>query len=213
LFVFARIAIFAQDRRFMTTIAGIQACIVWELLYSSADGFLEDPGLDYGGMLDGMDAAELLALMGQIQQRLTALGLRDNTPSGDPQRLFIDKNYNIHLGKKEGRVISLRPLVKAVFILFLKHPEGILLKERGRYENELNDIYAVIAPNVAAEYRQERIGRLVDPADNSFSEKASVLNARLERILPRDTIGYYKIQGTNGYPRRIPLDPLLITWG
>lgn len=187
--------------------------MVWELLLSGFDGILGEPELDYGCLLEAMDAAELLALMGQVQQRLTVLGIKDNSLFGDPQRLFIDKNYNIHIGEKEGRVISLRPLVKTVFILFLKHPEGILLKERGRYENELTDIYAIIAPNVAAEERQERILRLVNPADNSFSEKASVLNARLERILPRDTVGYYKIQGTNGYPRRIPLAPLLITWG
>jgi hypothetical protein len=196
----------------MTTIAGIQAFMVWELLYSGADGILEEPVVDYGSLLEEMEAAELLALMEQVQQRLMLLGIKDHSLSGDPQRLFIDKNYNIHFGEKEGRVISLRPLVKAVFILFLKHPEGILLKERGRYENELNVIYAVIAPNVAAEDRQERIRRLVNPADNSFSEKASVLNARLERILPRDTVRYYKIQGTNGYPRRIPLDPLWVTW-
>ena len=186
--------------------------MVWELLFPGVDGILEEPVLDYGCLLEEMDAAELLALMEQVQQRLTALGIKDNTQSGEPQRLFIDKNFDIHLEEKEGRVISLRPLVKAVFILFLKHPEGILLKERGRFEDELNDIYAVIAPNVAAEDRQDRIRRLVNPADNSFSEKASVLNARLERILPRDTVGYYKIQGINGYPRRIPLDPLWVTW-
>lgn len=204
----------------MTTKAGIEACWAWRVLSSRADGRLEDPGTDYGGLLEGMDAVELLALAEQVQERLKAMGIED-VPPGDglvfhrnvePRHLFIDREYGIHLDRKDGMVLSLRPLVKAVFILFLKHPEGILLKERDLYEEELNEIYAVIAPNVAMEDREGRIRRLVNPMDNSFSEKASVLNARLEKVLPAGTAGHYKIQGTNGFPRRIPLDPLLVSW-
>ena len=54
--------------------------------------------------------------------------------------------------------------------------------------------------------------RLVDPLDNSFSEKASVLNARLDGLLPPEVADHYKISGANGHPRRIALDPLLVTW-
>lgn len=191
----------------MTTKAGIEACWVWRVLSSRADGRLEDPGTDYGGLLEGMDAAELLALAEQVQERLKVFHRNE-----EPRHLFIDREYGIHLDRKDGMALSLRPLVKAVFILFLKHPEGILLKERDLYEEELNEIYAVIAPNVAREDREGRIRRLVNPTDNSFSEKASVLNARLEKVLPAGTAGHYKIQGTNGFPRRIPLDPLLVSW-
>lgn len=191
----------------MTTKAGIEACWVWWMLSSRANGRLEDPGTDYGGLLEGMDAAELLALAEQVQERLKVFHRNE-----EPRHLFIDREYGIHLDRKDGMVLSLRPLVKAVFILFLKHPEGILLKERDLYEEELNEIYAVIAPNVAREDREGRIRRLVNPTDNSFSEKASVLNARLEKVLPAGTAGHYKIQGTNGFPRRIPLDPLLVSW-
>ena len=57
-----------------------------------------------------------------------------------------------------------------------------------------------------------RIARLVDLQDNSFSEKASVLNARLEELLPEGIAENYKIQGYNGCPRRIILNPLLVHW-
>ena len=196
----------------MTTMAGIEACLVWRVLSSWTDGCLEDPGVDYGGLLEGMDATGLLALVEQVQERLKAMGVKEVVPSCDPRKLFIDKEYNIHLDGKEGRVLPLRPLVKAVFIFFLKHPEGILLKERFLFEKELYDIYTVIVPHVPEEDRQERIRRLVNPSDNSFSEKASVLNARLEKFLPVGAVDQYKIQGTNGFPRRILLDPLLVSW-
>ena len=196
----------------MTTMAGIEACLVWRVLSSWTDGCLEDPGMDYGGLLEGMDATGLLALVEQVQKRLKAMGVQEVVPSCDPRKLFIDKEYNIHLDGKEGRVLPLRPLVKAVFIFFLKHPEGILLKERFLFEKELYDIYTVIVPHVPEEDRRERIRRLVNPSDNSFSEKASVLNARLEKFLPVGAVDQYKIQGTNGFPRRILLDPLLVSW-
>ena len=180
------------------------------MLSSWTDDLLQETGGDYRGLLEGMDAADLLALVEQAQERLKALGV--NNPMGEPQQLFIDKEYNIRLGRKDGTVLPLRPLVKAVFILFLKHPEGILLKDRERFEEELDSIYAVIVPNAFPEIRQERIRRLVNPEDNSFSEKASVLNARLEKLLPTGSADHYKIQGTNGFPRRIPLDPLWVNW-
>ena len=101
--------------------------------------------------------------------------------------------------------------MKALFILFLRHPEGIRLKERARFESELADIYSVILPNTDPQYREKRIRRMMDLADNSFSEKTSVLNAKLEELFP-ETSEKYKIQGYNGHPRSIPLDPLMVVW-
>lgn len=192
--------------------AGIQALLAWTLLFSGEDGVLEESSVDYGGLLEQMEAAELLTLIEQAQARLAELGGAASAMAAEPVRLFINKEYTIRLGVPDGMELPLRPLVKALFILFLKHPEGIRLKERGCFEVELREIYSVIAPNVAPEIRQRRVARLMDPADNAFSENSSSLNARLEVLFPDGTAGHYKIQGYNGYPRRIQLDPLLVTW-
>ena len=190
----------------MKTMAGIQARIAWELLFGGSGSLLNEPGADYAGILEGMEAAELLVLLEKVQERLKELQF-----SSEPTKLYIDKGYNIRLGSPNGASLPLRPLVKALFVLFLNHPEGILLKERGLYEAELNDIYATIKPNTPEEERRKRIRRLVDLTDNSFSEKASELNAKLEQAFP-EMADNYKIHGTNGYPRRIPLDPLMVIW-
>lgn len=191
----------------MITQGGIEAQWMW-LLLSGAQEALEDPATDYGDMLERMEAAELLALMEKVQQRLKALG----TEPAAPVELYVDQHYTIRTGTSNGPVMPLRPLVKALFILFLRHPEGILLKQRDQYRQELEEIYAAICPNTAAEDVKARVGRLVNLQDNSFSEKASVLNARLEELLPKGTAEDYKIQGYNGHPRRIHLNPLLIHW-
>ena len=182
---------------------------MWWLLDSGTRNRLEEPSADYGGMLERMEAAELLALMEKVQERLKAMR---GSLSPDLVELYIDRRYTIRTGTPDGPVLPLRPLVKALFILFLRHPEGILLKQRDQYRQELEEIYAAICPNTAVEDVRARVGRLVNLQDNSFSEKASVLNARLEELLPAGTAEDYKIQGYNGYPRRVPLNPLLVHW-
>ena len=192
---------------------------MWQLLYSGAGEVLEEPVVDYGGMLEQMEAEELLALMAKVQERLKAMGVSASAPetmpdseAAAPVELFIDRRYTIRTGAPDGPVLPLRPLVKTLFILFLRHPEGILLKQREQYRQELEDIYAVISPSTSFEEVRARVGRLVNIQDNSFSEKASVLNARLEELLPKGLAEDYKIQGYNGHPRRVPLNPLLVHW-
>jgi len=80
------------------------------------------------------------------------------------------------------------------------------------YQQELEEIYSTIAPSASRESIRSRVGRLVNLQDNSFSEKASVLNARLEELLPAGRADGYKIHGSNGHPRCIPLAPLAVEW-
>lgn len=126
--------------------------------------------------------------------------------------LFIDRHYRIRMGSPGGTELPFRPMTRALFILFLKHPEGILLKGRASLQGELEEIYKVIAPHVAQEDRERRVARLVNPHDNTFSENLSVLNRTLEKLFPVSQAELYKVQGCNGHPRRIPLSPLLVHW-
>lgn len=192
---------------------GIEAKLIWLFLTSGASGVLKEPRADYGGMLEQMEADVLLRLLEMVRGRLKELGVNEESnQKQEPVKLFIDKNYTIRMDAADGPEMPLRPLVKALFILFLKHPEGILLKQRDLYQEELEEIYSVISPVLAKEVVQDRVYRLVNIQDNSFSEKASVLNARLDDLLPKGTADCYKIQGYNGHPRRIPLNPLLVSW-
>ena len=193
---------------------GIDAQVLWALLITVGKDCLSEPPVDYSGMLDCMEAAELLTLMEKVQKRLHELGLEAECQKeeAEPVELFIDEHYMIRMGGADGMILQLRPLVKTLFILFLKHPEGILLKHRDCFREELEQIYSTINPNIDREDVKARIARLVDLQDNSFSEKASVLNARLEELLPEGIVESYKIQGYNGRPRRIELNPLLVHW-
>ncbi len=198
----------------MENVAGIQAQLFWALIYSGDEGLLRESSVtDYSGILDGMEAAQLLSLIAEASRRLELMGARDMAAEAPtPAELYIDRQYRIHLGSRQGREIPFRPLVRALFILFLQHPEGIVLKDRERFRKELEDIYSVIAPNISDEDRRRRVSRLTDLQDNAFSENLSVLNATLDKVLPPRQAGDCKVQGHNGYPRRIPLSPLLVHW-
>ena len=196
---------------------GIEAQLVWGLLFSGEEGLLMEPVADYAGMLEGMAAAELLSLVREAKRRLKEMGQEQDTAISEgrnepPVELYIDRQYHIRLGCPQGQEIPFRPLVRALFILFLKHPEGILLKERVNFREELEEIYEVIAPHVDAQDRRRRVRRLIDSEGNAFSENLSVLNATLDRILPLTQAQEFKVQGHNGHPRRVPLSPLKVYW-
>lgn len=59
--------------------------------------------------------------------------------------LIISKNYRIFLGD-ERREVQLEPLVKSLYLLFLRHPEGIIFKNLPDYRKELADIYNKLRP-------------------------------------------------------------------
>lgn len=195
----------------MMTSGTFEAQLMWRLLFCEANGILCEPPVDYGGLLEGMEAAQLMALMVMVQERLKRLGVGVERLA-EPVELYIDKEFNIRMGVADGQILQLRPLVKTLFILFLRHPEGILLKHRDDYRTELEEIYSTINPNTFMEDVKARVARLVDLEDNSFSEKASVLNARLKELLPDEIAGDYQIRGHNGSPRKIRLNPLLVHW-
>lgn len=53
----------------------------------------------------------------------------------------ITENYDIILPYYNDLHIKMEPLVKAVFILFLRHEEGIVFKCLSDYRDELKDIH------------------------------------------------------------------------
>ena len=197
---------------------GIQARVAWEILFGKT-GILEEPEVKYGDSerLDLLSARELFDLLQKVQEKLQEKGYdvsidkADGPISPEPQTLHISKDYRILidcLGLKE---ITLRPLLRAVFILFLRHPEGIRIKEKQAYREELLDIYAHIFPNLDPDICRERIDRLIAPGQNAFSENLSHLNRALTSILGPDA-SPYQVYGSNGRPRRILLDPVYVVW-
>lgn len=129
--------------------------------------------------------------------------------------LRIDEQYRIYLKKDHLTEIILPPLSKALYLLFLNHPEGISLYDLCDYRQELLFYYSQIASKRRPQPNQmkENIVRLVDRKENSFNEKCSQIKRSIQQYVPSNMKDFYYIHGTRGGKKRIALAPHLVYWG
>ena len=128
------------------------------------------------------------------------------------KRSRVTKDCRILLPDRFDTEIRLRPLVKTVFLLFLRHPEGIRFGDLPAYRNELLDLYMGITRRSSGPETEASIDRLIDPRDNSIHEKAANLAAALSKYFPPEKLHAYTLTGKAGAPKRIRLDRTRVEW-
>ena len=89
--------------------------------------------------------------------------------------ILFDENFNISLPLYPQVTIKLEPLPKALYILFLQHPEGIVLKEIQLYEDELKKIYSHVSGRKNPTVINRMFRSLVDPTDNPLHKNLSMI--------------------------------------
>ena len=189
---------------------GMEAYL-WLRYRLDGNGVLEDPAVDYLAERVGeMDAAALLEAMGIIRKRLSELNLQDGMDEGE--RLVITRDYRILLPERFDMEIRMHPLVKTVFLLFLRHPEGIRFGDLRDYRDEMLNLYMGVSGRNNRKEMECSIDRLIDPKDNSIHEKAANLAAALSRYFRPEVLPMYKLSGKAGTPKRISLDRNLVEW-
>lgn len=140
-------------------------------------------------------------------------------PPKNLSRMVITKNYDIILPDYHDMTIKMEPLVKAVYILFLRHEEGILFKCLSDYREELYDIYVDIrkkSNNSGAHLSEEKIRQsieaLTNPLSNSINEKCARIRQAFTLQFDESLAESYFIDGNRGEPKKIPLDRKLVEW-
>ena len=92
--------------------------------------------------------------------------------------LKITPDYRFILTSQD-KEIELQPVHKAVYLLFLAHPEGIEFKRLADYRSELTELYRAVAPNIEVGKIEESVSHLVNPLDNAINEKCSRIKKSL----------------------------------
>lgn len=124
--------------------------------------------------------------------------------------LVIDSRFNIHLVSYPQINIKLEPFHKAVYILLLHHPEGIVLKHISAYSDELKQIYLAISGRQNTSVVNKLLQRANTPTDNLIHKSLSVIRKTFTSNLRMDIAKYY-IPNTGHYnPKTIPLDRKLV---
>lgn len=126
--------------------------------------------------------------------------------------LFITNDYRIFLKDYGIKEVVMPPLPKSLFILFLRHPEGILFKHLADYHDELLSIYRNITVHENIDRAMESIRAMTDPLNNSINEKCSRIRAAYLEVITDDLAQNYYVTGNRGEPKKIILDRTLVEY-
>ncbi len=127
-------------------------------------------------------------------------------------RIVITPKYEIALPDYGGKSIEMSPLPKAVFLLFLKHPEGIYFKDLVDYKDELRGIYEKITNRTSAKVVDDSIDKVTDPTQNAINEKCSRIREAFVKQMDERLAKNYCITGWRGSAKRITLPPHMVEW-
>ena len=130
---------------------------------------------------------------------LSALGvplleeLRIEAARGKLSRLLITRNWQFILLDYDRKEIEMQPVHKAVYLLFLAHPEGIVFKHLSDYREELLRYYKATARYMEIEKIEESVDRLINPLDNAINEKCSRIKKIFSELMDEYSASYYII--------------------
>lgn len=138
---------------------------------------------------------------GRADLALQAIGmsnlelLRQEAARAQLSRLLITSDYRFLLPDYGNKEVEMSPIHKALYLLFLNHPDGIESKHLSDHRDELLSIYMRVSSWLDIDKVHDVVDRLVDPLDNAFNEKCSRIKAAFAAIMDEYSAAYYAISG------------------
>ena len=162
-------------------------------------------------MITDRTLEEIAAELSQLVRELVAAGrndlllrsigvsvleeLRIEAAKSRLSRLLITKDYRIILVDYDNKEVEMTPVHKAVYLLFLNHPEGIEFKKLSEYRDELLQYYMSTAKLMDKQTITESVDMLVNPLNNSINEKCSRIKSIFLNMMDQYSANYYIISG------------------
>ena len=149
----------------------------------------------------------------RCDKTLWRLGFHDDKLKNQEKysRLKITKDGVVML-TDYNKEVRMEPLTKAVYLLFLKHPEGIAFKQLPDYKRELTKLYLNLRPNGLNERVVKSIEDVTNPLHNSINEKCSRIKAAIQAVVDDSLADQYYITGKGGELKKITLPRKLVIW-
>ena len=119
-------------------------------------------------------------------------------------RIFLPDYNNVE--------IKMPPLSKAIYLLYLHHPEGIKFSYLPDYRRELLSMYELISGRDNREDIRRSIDDVTDPTRNSINEKCSRIKQAFLRVFDDSIARNYYITGERGETKKILLPQDMIVW-
>lgn len=171
----------------------VQSCMTLFDIVSPNDIFAEVLAKYYDGI--------------RCPKTMMRIGIRQAKPS--LKKITITKDCRVLLGDKE---IKMEPIVKSVYLLYLKHPEGIAFKYLPDYRKELSTLYTYVKPYGLNDRVIQSIEDVTNPLLNSINEKCSRIKAAFTNEVDEALLNNYIIIGKSGEVKKISLSRDLVIW-
>jgi hypothetical protein len=126
-------------------------------------------------------------------------------------RLEIDKQNKILL-PYFNKEVELSHLTKSVYFLFLKHPEGISLKELVNYRKELITIYTSVSNQLDHDKMTKSIDDVINLETKAIYTHLSRIKSAFYKIMDTTHANYYVVSGNGDNNRKVILNPSAIDW-
>lgn len=127
-------------------------------------------------------------------------------------KLLITNDYRIILQDYGEREIKLFPLDKALYLFYLKNPEGVPFKFLSDFKHEIFDIYINFCTLENLDKAKKNIDLLTDCTNNSINEKCSRIKAAFIREMSDDIAFNYYITGNKGENKAIIINRELVVF-
>ena len=166
-------------------------------------GVLEEKGAEYGAGAEMEEAGQLVTF---VRMATRAEAPRPFTDAAG-QSIRITRTLRIYIGPRE---LKIRPMAKSILLLFLRHPDGIVLKQIADYEQELAGLYGRLSRSLDKAVIQQRVSRVMDIFNNELNVNISRVNAALSDLMTDKT--HLQIEGKAGCPKRIHVRKSRLVW-
>lgn len=193
---------------------------------------MKKPSKDDSGTADYNFDAETQKILEEIQKQLDGIRLkgigeaviaRYVKPRPVLSHIRITYDFRIILDDYNHLEIKMEPLVKAVYILFLRHEDGIAFKNLSDHGMELETIYRAVkrkqneidekmASKTNTPSLSPSVKKLINPLDNSINEKCTRIKEAFIVHFHESIARNYFILGGRQTNKRIILPRNLIIW-
>lgn len=193
-----------------------------EIRFSKKPVLKKEPSLEELSLEWDEDTHKLVDEMELVVEKLKLKGLSLHLlnqimcRSEKVSRLRVTSDFRLFLLDYGNKEVVMRPIVKTLYILYLRHPEGIAFKDLSDYRMELQEIYFMLksggkSPSVIDKIKNSVLA-LTNPLDNSVNEKCATIRASFVKVIDPHLARNYTITGTRGGVRRIVLPRDKVVW-
>ncbi len=126
--------------------------------------------------------------------------------------LSITHSGRIYLSDYDNAEVKMPNISKALYFLFLRHPEGLRFKDVADHKPELLQIYQLITGRDDPDEIKKSIDLLVDPLGNGLNVNASRIKTAFKNVISDRIARFYYLNGPAGEEKKVPLDRDLVIW-